>query len=153
APKARIVTVSAALHIYGKIHFENINLRNGAYTPLLGYTQSKLANILFTQELARRLGSNSTVTAYSLHPGVIMTELQRNLSNILRYFLSYFVVSTEMGVQTTLYCALEDNIENESGDCRRVSRLISQANDVESAKKLWQLSCDLVKLEDNLRID
>ncbi|CAG2115635.1 unnamed protein product, partial [Medioppia subpectinata] len=115
APKARIVTVSAALHIYGKIHFENINLRNGAYNPLLGYTQSKLANILFTQELARRLGSNSTVTAYSLHPGVIMTELQRNLSNILRYFLSYFVVSTEMGVQTTLYCALEDNIENESG--------------------------------------
>ena len=115
APKARIVNVSAALHIYGKIHFENINLRNGAYTPLMGYAQSKLANIMFTQELARRLGPNSSVTAYSLHPGVIITELQRNLSKFLKYLLSFFTVSIEMGVQTTLYCALEESLKNESG--------------------------------------
>ncbi|CAG2179878.1 unnamed protein product, partial [Oppiella nova] len=65
--------------------------------------------------------------AYSLHPGVIITELQRNLSKFLKYLLSFFTVSIEMGVQTTLYCALEESLQNESGfyyeKCRSDTRL------------------------------
>ncbi|XP_054153458.1 retinol dehydrogenase 11-like [Oppia nitens] len=157
APKARIVNVSAALYVFGKIHFENINLRNNAYTPLMGYYQSKLANILFTKELATRLGSKSSVNAYSLHPGVIETELQRSFPKWMTRLGKILTISLEMGVQTTLYCALDDSLDNESGyyydDCQRVKRMTTNATNEESAKRLWEMSCDLTKLEDHFRIN
>ena len=115
--KARIITVSSIAHYFGQIHFENINLRNGAYTPSKAYGQSKLANILFTRELAKRLGTNSNITTYSLHPGIIKTDLSRHipfqkLNNIV---MNLLYISVELGAQTTLYCALEESLDNESG--------------------------------------
>ena len=114
---ARVVTVSAKLYELAHINFENINLRNGVYTPLLAYAQSKLANILFTRELAKRLGPKSTIRTYSLHPGVIYTDLNRQstAAKMMGFLLKIMMLNLEMGSQTTLYCALEDSIENESG--------------------------------------
>ncbi|CAG2112329.1 unnamed protein product, partial [Medioppia subpectinata] len=154
--KARIVNLSSICHILGKIHFDNINLKNGVYRPMKAYSQSKLAIILSTQEMSRRLGTDSSVTVYSLHPGVIQTEITRHFPLYLYLFLKPFMVSIETGTQTTLYCALEESIENESGfyyeNCQRLDNMVSQAIDAKNAQKLWDLSSDLVQLEDQLKI-
>ena len=115
--KARIVNVSAKLYALGEIHFENINLRNGIYTPMLGYAQSKLANILFTRELAKRLGNKSNITTYSLHPGIIYTNLGRYLplQSIYTKLMKFLYLNEDMGSQTTLYCALEEGLHNQTG--------------------------------------
>ena len=114
---ARIINVSSSLHMLGKIDFNNINLRNNTYTPFKAYSQSKLANVLFTRELANRLGRNSNINVYSLHPGGINTDLQRHISEnfFIQIFKKTFLLTVEMGSQTTLYCALEESLQNESG--------------------------------------
>jgi NAD(P)-dependent dehydrogenase (short-subunit alcohol dehydrogenase family) len=100
----------------GKIHFENINLRNNKYCPFKAYSQSKLANILFTRELAKRLGKNSNIKVYCLHPGIIRTDLWRHSKNnsFLNFIAKVFFTDVEMGAQTTLFCALEESLENET---------------------------------------
>ncbi len=114
---ARIINVSSTAHITGKIHFENINLRNNEYSPSKAYSQSKLANILFTRELAKRLGKNSNIKVYCLHPGIIRTDLMRHipLNAFLNLIVKIFLIDVEMGAQTTLFCALEESLENETG--------------------------------------
>jgi NAD(P)-dependent dehydrogenase (short-subunit alcohol dehydrogenase family) len=113
--KARVITVSSFWHSVGKIHFSNINLRNNAYRPLKAYNQSKLANVLFTRELSRRLGTESSVKTYCLHPGAVGTDLSRHSNPFVLSFRKKIFVSPELGVQTTLYCALEPTLESESG--------------------------------------
>ena len=78
APSARIVNVSSGAHRQGKMDFDNLNSEK-SYVPWVAYGTSKLANILFTRSLAKRL-EGTNVTANSLHPGVINTELARHLS-------------------------------------------------------------------------
>ena len=77
-PSARIVNVSSKAHLRGNIDFENLNSEK-SYVPWIAYDTSKLANILFTRSLAKRL-EGTGVTANSLHPGLIMTELSRHLT-------------------------------------------------------------------------
>ena len=115
--KARIVNVSSKAHLRGIIHFENINLRNGAYTPMKAYSQSKLSNVLFTRELTKRLGPKSHINTYSLHPGIVFTELTRHtpFQTVMNSIYKFLFISPEMGAQTTLYCTLEQSIDNESG--------------------------------------
>ena len=87
APAARIVNVSSGAHGYAMakgINFDDINSEK-SYNTMKAYGQSKLANILFTRSLARRL-EGTTVTTNSLHPGVIRTELTRHLG-LLRYVM------------------------------------------------------------------
>lgn len=114
--KARVITVSSIAHMFGKIHFENINFRN-IYDPRAAYGQSKLANILFTRELAKRLGPQSNIKAYCLHPGLIRTDLWRYAFTkpIVRFIYERILISPEMGAQTSLFCALEESLENETG--------------------------------------
>ncbi|CAG2176282.1 unnamed protein product, partial [Oppiella nova] len=160
APKARIINVSSSVYASGKINFENINLRNGAFEMWTAYSQSKLANVLFTRELAKRLG-DTTINAYSLHPGIINTEWYRHIESpvgkfIAKNFTKMFAISIERGTQTTLYCALEESLDNESGfyydNCLLVDNMYANATDDKSAEKLWELSADLVKLEDKYRL-
>src|SRR5258708_61084 len=99
------------------MHYDDINL-DKAYTPFKAYAQSKLANVFFTRELARRL-SATNVTAYSLHPGGVRTDLQRHVAGAQSCFAQdiqfVFLISPESGAQTTLYCALEPSLSAESG--------------------------------------
>ena len=81
APTARIVNVSSMAHIWGKINFDDLQSEQ-SYSRQGAYSQSKLANVVFTRSLARRL-KDTNVTAYSLHPGAVKTELSRHVHPIL----------------------------------------------------------------------
>ena len=115
--KARIINVSSKGYKFGKIHFENINLENGIYSAFEAYNQSKLANVLFTRQLAKRLGTDSNIKTFSIHPGLIDTDISRHifLKALNKYFSKFLLLSPEMGAQTTLYCALDRSLDFESG--------------------------------------
>ncbi|XP_071963063.1 retinol dehydrogenase 12-like [Antedon mediterranea] len=149
---SRIITVSSFAHRQGKIHFDDINLTADNYAPLKAYRQSKLANIMFTNELARML-KGTNVTCYSLHPGLVSTEICRYLSPIKRVvatiLLPLIASTSEMGAQTTIYCAVEQSLDDENGyfysDCERMEPA-PQARDEEADKQLWKVSAEMVKL-------
>uniref|UniRef100_A0A4W4F5V5 Dehydrogenase/reductase (SDR family) member 13a, tandem duplicate 1 n=1 Tax=Electrophorus electricus TaxID=8005 RepID=A0A4W4F5V5_ELEEL len=136
---SRVVTVSSRGYEIGNIDFECINAHkdlgrgNSALSLLRLYTHSKLCNILFTHELAKRL-EGTNVTCYSLHPG---------LSMVLTPIMALFFRDVESGVQTTLYCALQEGIEHLSGryfsKCA-VQKVRAKARDDATAKKLWEVS-------------
>ena len=118
---SRIVNVSSRAHRGGSIDFEDINFKRREYDALGAYQQSKLANILFTRELSRRL-EGTGVTCYSLHPGVVRTELFRHLEDrigVLKYLvwpLVYLCLkSPREGAQTSIYCAVDESLSGESG--------------------------------------
>ena len=90
APSARIVNVSSSAHRTGKMDFENLNSEK-SYSAWVVYGTSKLANILFTRSLAKRL-EGTHVTANALHPGVIITELTRHINPlVVRKKINIFV--------------------------------------------------------------
>lgn len=116
---ARIVNLSSISHNAGLMTFDNLNLVGGAYTPLKAYAQSKLATVLWTRELAKRLPTEQ-VTVYSVHPGIVQTELYARSVNrfarLCRRLAGPLAFTTaEQGAQTTLYCALEPALAAESG--------------------------------------
>ncbi|KAI4826028.1 hypothetical protein KUCAC02_021685 [Chaenocephalus aceratus] len=149
---SRIVNVSSLAHEKGQIYFDDINLEK-KYHPWESYSQSKLANVLFTKELANNL-KGTGVTSYSLHPGVIRTELGRHMwpemplwKKVLFTPFMFLIKSPTEGAQTTIYCAVEESLQNESGlyysDCAPKTAA-PQGLDDEAAKKLWDLSAAMV---------
>ncbi|XP_004682135.1 PREDICTED: retinol dehydrogenase 11 [Condylura cristata] len=144
---SRVVNLSSLAHHMGKIHFHNLHGEK-FYNSGLAYCHSKLANILFTQELARRL-KGSSVTTYSVHPGTVHTELIRH-STFVRWMwrlFSFFIKTPQQGAQTTLHCAIAEGLEGLSGshfsDCC-LARVSAQGRNETIARRLWDVSCDLV---------
>ncbi|KAA0704777.1 Retinol dehydrogenase 12 [Triplophysa tibetana] len=142
---ARIINVASVAHTWGSIQLDDINSEK-SYSPRRAYGQSKLANILCTRSLAKRL-QGTDVTVYSLHPGVVQSELFRNLgkaAQIAVKVISPFTKTTVQGAQTTIYCAVEPELDKESGgyysDCAP-ARCSREAVNDEMAQKLWELSC------------
>ncbi|XP_068595725.1 retinol dehydrogenase 11 [Brachionichthys hirsutus] len=156
---SRIVNVSSIAHKRGQIHFDDINLDKD-YNHWKSYQQSKLANVLFSRELAKRL-QGTAVTTYSLHPGLILTEIARHFwpalplwkRVILRPFVG-FLKSPAEGAQTTIYCAVEESLQKQSGlyysNCAPETAA-PQGLDDEAAKKLWDLSASMVGLTSSTR--
>ncbi|XP_051538357.1 retinol dehydrogenase 12, like isoform X1 [Myxocyprinus asiaticus] len=147
---ARIVSVSSMAHQWGTINLEDINSEK-SYDKKKAYSQSKLANILFTRSLAKRL-EGTGVTAYSLHPGVVQTELWRHLSKpqqAAMWIIKPFTKSSVQGAQTTIYCAVDPEIETESGkyysDCAPAN-CARAAMDDDVAQRLWELSCKMLNI-------
>ncbi|KAJ8417353.1 hypothetical protein AAFF_G00285800 [Aldrovandia affinis] len=151
---SRIVNVSSLAHEKGKIDFDDINL-DQHYDPQKSYRQSKLANVLFTRELAARL-EGTGVTAYSLHPGVIRTELGRHWlptlpmwKKVITMPFMLLIKSPWEGAQTTIYCAVDESLEKTSSlyysDCAP-KEAAPQARDDATAKRLWDLSVSMVGL-------
>ncbi|KAL7374053.1 hypothetical protein ABVT39_020999 [Epinephelus coioides] len=147
---ARIVTVSSMAHSWGSINLEDINSEK-SYNKNSAYSQSKLANILFTRSLAKRL-EGTGVTTYSLHPGVVQTELWRHLSGPQQFFMkmvSPFTKNSSQGAQTSIYCAVEPSLEKETGgyysDCAPANCSAAGKDDV-LAEKLWELTCQLLSV-------
>lgn len=151
---SRVVNVSSLAHEKGEIYFDDINLEKD-YDPHRSYKQSKLANVLFTRELAVRL-KGTGVTTYSLHPGVIRTELGRHLLPSLPLWQRlmilplFFLVKTPwQGSQTTIYCAVDESLQNTSGlyysDCAP-KEAAPQGRDDAAARRLWDLSTSMVGL-------
>merc|ERR1719259_1546098 len=158
-PGSRIVTVSSLAHRRGlKFNVSDLMMEQRPYNKWEQYGNSKLANILFTKELANQL-KDSGVTTYVLHPGVIMTELGRSLDStaetifmsLVHYTpLRYVFKTPEEGAQTTICCAVSEEFASHSGeyyaDCAISPLLIPQASDETLAKQLWRTSMDLVGL-------
>ena len=110
-PVARIVTVSSLAHFAGRIHFADLQSQV-SYNAFVAYAQSKLANLLFTRELARRLdNANVGVLAVAAHPGSTRTELQRH-SDLMHAAVRFFAQNAPAGALPTLYAATADGVRN-----------------------------------------
>jgi NAD(P)-dependent dehydrogenase (short-subunit alcohol dehydrogenase family) len=147
---ARIVNVSSNGHRGMKINFEDLQSQ-GRYAAMGAYGQSKLANLLFTYELARRL-EGSGVTANALHPGFVATNLAANNGWLARLFLPLvhlFAISPEEGAQTVIYLATSREVEGVTGKYfvdKKPVESSPESYDREAAMRLWQVSAELTGL-------
>ncbi|XP_052744950.1 retinol dehydrogenase 14 isoform X2 [Bicyclus anynana] len=149
---SRIVIVASSLYRFASMDLDNPN----PLTTLPGYLyyMSKEANILFTRELARRL-EGTGVTANCLHPGMIDSGIWRNVPAPLSWGLALiifcFFKTPFQGCQTSIMLAVDDKLSKVNGkyfsDCQE-SSLSSSASDMGRARKLWEISEKMVKLEE-----
>ncbi|KAM1407322.1 hypothetical protein ACFX2F_001925 [Malus domestica] len=158
--QGRIVNVSSEAHRYPYpegIRFDKINDQAG-YRSYLAYGQSKLANILHANELARRLKEEGAdITANSLHPGVIATNLFRYNSAINSNPFTKWLVNgigrallknVQQGAATTCYLALHPQVKGVTGEYfadSNLSKTTQHGQDVEMGKKLWDFTMNLTK--------
>lgn len=142
---ARIVNVASKAHYDCKAL--DLNALRGPAQTVVGmaeYARSKLCNVLFTREAARRWADRG-VTTYALHPGVVASEIWRRVPQPARWLMTRFMRSVEDGATTTLYCATDPALAEETGryydDCteRKPSAL---ARDEALAAELWTRSCE-----------
>jgi NAD(P)-dependent dehydrogenase (short-subunit alcohol dehydrogenase family) len=147
---ARVVTVASDAHRGNVIDFEDVSATS-AYSSWKAYGASKLANILFTSELARRL-EGTGVTATCLHPGVVRTGFGRRGPSLIRWWFKLagaFLLSPAEGADTAVWLASAPEVEGESGgyyEKRRPRQPSKAARDAESAARLWDLSRRLTGL-------
>jgi NAD(P)-dependent dehydrogenase (short-subunit alcohol dehydrogenase family) len=149
-PGARIVNVSSEAHRGAKMRWDDLQFERTPYGGFKAYGQSKLANVLFTYELARRL-EGTGVTANCLHPGVIGSGFGQTYGSALSILVKIarpFMLSPEEGARTSVYLASSPEVAGVTGKyfskCKAVkSNAVSY--DVQSQQKLWSLSEQLVK--------
>jgi NAD(P)-dependent dehydrogenase (short-subunit alcohol dehydrogenase family) len=154
----RVVTVASGAHRAGSIRLDDLNWEQGSYHRWRAYGQSKLANLLFTSELQRRLdAAGSNVRTVAAHPGWAATNLQNRTENRLQNAVmaignKVVAQSDEMGALPTLYAATQDlpgnsyvgpdGFQEQRGHPTLVGRS-GAARDTETAEKLWTLSEEL----------
>lgn len=144
---ARVVTVSSMSHYDADgIDFDAVCRPTKSMTGLPEYSVSKLANLLFTEELARRL-EGTGVTTYALHPGVIASDVWRGVPWPFRSVMKLFMKSVQDGAKTTLYCATSPEVADESGHYYDKSRRKepSAVATPELAAVLWKRSVEWVR--------
>lgn len=143
---SRIINVSSNMSVKGKMNWDDLNAEK-KYFLLDAYAQSKLANVLFTKELQRRLEKDNVISV-SLHPGVVNTNMQINPPDRWYYRLvarvvRLFAITPEDGAKTSLYCALEEHSKLKGGayydDCK-VAKENPMASKEENWTKLWDIS-------------
>lgn len=148
---ARIVNVSSRAHEGAQIDFEHV-ATGGRFSPRRAYHEAKLANVLFTYELARRL-EGTGVTANCLHPGVVRTGFGKNNTGLLGYAfagimhgVSLFFISPEEGAKTSVHLASSPDVERVTGKYFARSREAPSSpasHDADAAQKLWRMSEEL----------
>jgi retinol dehydrogenase 14 len=148
---ARAVTVSSNAHATGRIDFGDLQGER-SYSGARAYSQSKLANVLFTYELARRQPA-TCVTANALHPGVVRTAFgAEDPSGIQRLFIPVmrpFMKSPARGAATSVHVASAPDLEQVTGGyfaAGRPRRSAARSYDEAAAARLWQVSADLTGL-------
>lgn len=150
---ARIINVSSDAHSGGKIEFDNLQGER-SYSGIGPYGNSKLANILFTTELARRL-EGTGVTVNALHPGLVSTGFGKNnpglVMKIMGVVIPLIARSPEKGAETSIYLVSSPVVQNITGkyfvDCK-VTQPAPQAADMVIARRLWDVSAEMVHLVD-----
>jgi NAD(P)-dependent dehydrogenase (short-subunit alcohol dehydrogenase family) len=144
---ARIVNVSSAAHRSATLDFDD--LQNAKrYVGFFVYCESKLENVLFTYELARRL-EGSGVTANCFHPGAIATELFRDQNLLVRLGTQLFLKTPARGAETGVYLATSPEVQSVTGKYfvnKRPARSNKQSYDEAAAKRLWDVSAELTGL-------
>jgi retinol dehydrogenase-12 len=114
-PDARIVNVSSEVHYSAHgIDFAALRQRTPSYTGMREYAVSKLSNVLFTQELARRLPATQ-VSSYALHPGVVASDIWRRVPWPARTLIKRRMLTVEEGAVTSVYCATSPDVAGRSG--------------------------------------
>jgi retinol dehydrogenase 12 len=144
---ARVVNVSSDSHYQAKgVDFEALRRPARGITGLPEYAVSKLCNVLFTQELARRL-DGSGVTASALHPGVVASDMWRRVPWPIRPLITRRMLTTEQGARTSVYCATSPEVAQVSGrfydDCKE--RQPSSVATEELGRLLWEHSESWIK--------
>jgi NAD(P)-dependent dehydrogenase (short-subunit alcohol dehydrogenase family) len=147
--KSRIINVASMAHKKAKIDFDDLQGEK-SYAKWKAYGQSKLANIMFTYALARRL-EGSNVTANCLHPGVVATGFIVNIGifeKLLTPIIKMFLISSLRGAQTSIYLASSKDVENINGKYFDKSNPISSSDysyDEDIQERLWNLSLEQVE--------
>ena len=148
---ARVVTVSSNAHATGRIDFDDLQGER-SYSGSKAYNQSKLANVLFTYELARRL-QPSAVTANALHPGVASTSVgaedPRGVQRLIIPFARPFMKTPAQGAATSIHLASAPDLEHVTGRYfanSKPKRSCKLSYDETVAARLWQVSAELVGL-------
>jgi NAD(P)-dependent dehydrogenase (short-subunit alcohol dehydrogenase family) len=144
---SRIVNVSSTAHRYGKIDISGW-ATGSDYSTFGAYANSKLANVLFTYELARRL-EGTGVTANCLHPGAVGTNLFRGLPGILQALIKLVTMGPERGARTSIYLASSPDVEGVTGKyfaSRRQEKSSQASYNEEAARRLWEISAELTGL-------
>ncbi|MDD9266188.1 SDR family oxidoreductase [Paenibacillus sp. GCM10023248] len=152
----RIVTVSSLGHFYGKIHFSDLHFSK-RYRFFKAYAQTKLANILFTYELARRL-EGTGVTANSLNPGEAKTNIsvytEGGFAQFLTTLFTPFLKTPEEHADTSVYLAMSHEVEGITGKYfskRKIVKSKSATYDRKMASRLWEVSAEMVNLPSSLK--
>ncbi|HBX52650.1 MAG: hypothetical protein A2275_15255 [Bacteroidetes bacterium RIFOXYA12_FULL_35_11] len=150
ARSARIVNVASEAQRIGKINFDDLNFHEG-YTPMKAYSQSKLANIMFTFELAEKLqGTNVTVNCY--HPGIVSTGFAKELKGFVGFVFSFFrpfMRTPEKAAETGIWLAISEQITNVNGKYFSKKKEIRAQNccfNKKDRELLWGMSDNLCGL-------
>jgi len=142
-PDGRIINVASRAHFPGRMDLETVADPRARYGSMAAYSRSKLANVMFTFALARRL-EGSGITANCLHPGIVATNLLPRWLRVIKPLLSRVMFDSERGAQTTLYLALSDEVAGSRGqyfdEHHLVQRASPIANDLSLQESLWRAS-------------
>ncbi len=144
---SRIVNVSSRAHEGSTIRFEDLQGER-RYSGYRAYGQSKLAQVLFTRELARRL-EGTGVTVNACHPGVIRTNLGMGGSSVIVRFVRMFFKGPERGAETPIYLAVSPDVEGVTGKYfanKRIREPSRAARDPDVARRLFDVSAELAHL-------
>ncbi len=155
--KARVINVSSSAHRMGTLDFDNLNGEKN-YSGMNAYGVSKLENILFTYELARRLEEDgANVTTNGLHPGVVNTGFGKNNSGILgrvakffMFLLRPFQISADKGAETQVYLASSPEVEGVTGkyyENKKPKESSPISYDREAQARLWEISAEITGLK------
>lgn len=148
---ARVVNVSSQVHAGATIEFDDLQSER-EYGRTRVYGKTKLANVLFTYELARRL-EGTGVTANCLHPGVVATNLLADAGGLprrLKAMTRIAAVSMDAGARTSVYLASSEEVEGVSGKYFVKERAVASSQesyDEEAARRLWDISCRMTGLD------
>ncbi|XP_063600022.1 retinol dehydrogenase 12-like [Penaeus indicus] len=147
--EARVITLSSLAHSYGIIPFDDMTYEKG-FDRNQSYANSKVANILFTRHLAKKV-KGTKIKVFSLHPGVVQSNLWRHVAGTFAssWYAALISKSSVEGAQTTLHCALEAEQDDYSyyfSDCAAGIASAIARND-KIAERLWQVSEKMVKLK------
>jgi NAD(P)-dependent dehydrogenase (short-subunit alcohol dehydrogenase family) len=145
---ARIINVSSEAHKYGTLNFDDLEFEQG-YAGMKAYARSKLANILFTYELARRMPGKE-ITVNALHPGHVATDIWKTnfsvFGPLFKWVMGLFALTPEQGADNTIYLASSPEVARESGKYfikREPVQSSPTTYNLEIAERLWQVSEEL----------
>ncbi len=146
---ARIINIASEAYMLGKLNFDDIDIKKRRFNSFQAYGNSKLATVLFTNELARQL-NGSGVTVNCLHPGIVATRFGKDLSlgqKSIGFLVIPWLRGPQKGAATTIYLATSPEVKDVTGkyfqNCKQ-SKLHPKAVDKELEQKLWQVSLEMV---------
>lgn len=150
---ARIVNVSSMVHRWGTIDFDDLQGER-AYNMDRAYNQSKLADVLFTYELARRL-EGTGVTVNCLQPGMVATDFAREYTGFKRFMVALlrpFMRTPAKGAETSVYLASSPEVEGVTGKyfaSKKEAKSSKESHDAFLSKRLWEVSAHLAKTHES----